>query len=228
MNYRTLTSIALLLCMATTSFSKPGFKIGISGGYCLDKIKEKNYSDREKRMSAFDVAIPMEIKISDYFAIQPEVHFIQKGFGIDMYGIGGVETQYKRRIYAEVHILFKGIFDFKEKSSINFYTGIGVGVAITNKIVQKNTDGSKTKENYPYDNNVDDDNQAYRRYDIVIPIGFGYEYRIADRLSFFTDIRYNMDVNNNIRYKVKPSPTPKYKYRNFILSVGFNFIAKER
>lgn len=64
-----LTLYALFICFSTAVFSKAGFKIGIGAGLNLCKIKDKYYSDINDKMVAFDVAIPMEIKVAKYFAI---------------------------------------------------------------------------------------------------------------------------------------------------------------
>ncbi|MBK9794487.1 MAG: PorT family protein [Sphingobacteriales bacterium] len=223
-----LTLYVFFICISTVSFSNAGFKIGAGVGISAAKIKEKYYSDRNKNMLAFDVAIPMEIKVARYFAIQPEIHFIQKGFGLKYYGVNGVENIYRKRIYIEMPVNFKFVYPIKDKSFINAYIGFGVGYALTNKQLTKYSDGQKKKESFPYDNNVDDDNIAYRRYDLILPIGFGYEYKVSSKVSVYADLRWSLDVNNNIRYKVKPDPTPQYYYRNFIFSMGVNFIAKDK
>ena len=202
----------LLLSIYVNSFAKAGFKIGAGVGISAAKIKEKFYSDRNKNMLAFDVAIPMEIKVARYFAIQPEIHFIQKGFSLNYDGVSGINKIYRRRNYIEV----------------NAYIGVGFGYALTNKQITKFENGEKQSEKFPYDNNLDDDNIAYRRYDIILPIGFGYEYKINDKFAVYADLRWSLDVNNNIQYKNKPDPTPSYFYRNFIFSLGMYFIAKER
>ncbi len=221
------TLFALIICI-TATYAKAGFKIGIGAGLNVAKIKEKYYSDINSNMIAFDVAVPMEIKVSKYFAIQPELHLIQKGFSLKYYGIGGVDKIFRRRNYFEVPINFKFVFPIKDKSFVNFYTGIGFGYALTNKQITKYENSEKQKEKFPYDNNVDDDNLAYRRYDIVIPIGFGYEFKLNDKISLYTDLRWNIDANNNIRYKTKPDPVPRYAYRNFLFSIGMFYIAKDK
>ena len=218
----------LLLTIYVNSFANAGFKIGAGVGISAAKIKEKFYSDRNKNMLAFDVAIPMEIKVARYFAIQPEIHFIQKGFSLNYDGVGGINKIYRRRNYIEVPVNFKFIYPFKNKSSVNAYIGVGFGYALTNKQITKFENGEKQSEKFPYDNNLDDDNIAYRRYDIILPIGFGYEYKINDKFAVYADLRWSLDVNNNIQYKNKPDPTPSYFYRNFIFSLGMYFIAKER
>ena len=209
------------------SFAKAGFKIGVGAGVNVCKIKQKYYSDRNSNMVGFDVAIPMEIKISQYFAIQPEIHFLQKGFSLKSYGIGGIEKEFRRRNFIEFPILLKGLYTIKEKSTLSFFTGVGVGYALSNKQVLKFSDGHKESNKLPFDTDISD-GTAYNKLDVCIPIGFGYEYKLNDKISIYTDMRWNLDVTNNIKYLNKPSPTPYYKYRNFMFSVGIFYIAKNK
>lgn len=223
-----LTLYFLFISFSSLSFSKAGFKIGLGAGVNLCKIKDKYYSDINDKMVAYDLSIPMEIKVAKYFAIQPEIHFIQKGFSLKYYGVNDIAKIYRRRDYIEMPINFKFVLPIKDKSFINAYIGVGFGYALSNKQITKYENGEKKKEKFPYDNNLDDDNLAYRRYDIILPVGFGYEYKISQRFSVFADLRWSLDLNNNIRYKVTPDPTPQYYYRNFIFSMGMNFIAKNK
>lgn len=218
----------LLVSVTSFSYSKAGFKIGVGAGVNLCKIKDKYYSDINDKMVGFDAAIPMEIKVSKYFAIQPEIHFMEKGFSLKYYGVGNVDKLFRRRIYAEVPINFKLVVPIKGKSFVNAYIGISAGYALTNKQVTKFSDGKKKSETFPYDNNVNDDNIAYRRYDLSLPLGLGYEYKVSSKVSIYADLRYIFDFNNNIRYKTTPDPTPQYYYRNFVFSMGMFFIAKDK
>lgn len=217
----------MIIFIFTIGYSKGGFKIGVGAGLNVCKIKERNYSDRNSSMIGYDVAIPMEIKVAKYFAIQPEIHFIQKGFSLSSYMID-VSTEYRKRNFIEFPILFKALFTIKEKNTLSFFTGVGVGYAMANVQFLKYIDGHKKRNKLPFDTNIDDDGIAYNKLDITVPVGFGYEYKINDKLALYTDLRWNLDVNNNIKYKVKPSPEPYYKYRNFIFSVGLFYIAKSR
>lgn len=207
-------------------FAKAGFKIGVGAGLNLCKIKEKNYSNIEGNMVSYDVAIPMEIKLAKYFALQPEVHFMEKGFSLNRYGINNINKEFRRRTFVEIPILLKVLFPIKEKSSVNFFTGVSIGYALKNKQILKYDDGHKETNKLTFDTDVNDDGIAYNKLDISIPIGFGYEYKFHDKISLYTDLRWNIDVNNNIKFLTKPSPTPYYKYRNFSFSVGIFFIAK--
>lgn len=225
---------SILLCLTllylSTSFarSKAAFKIGLGAGVNFAKIKEKYYSDINKGIVAFDASIPMEIRVAKYFALQPEIHFIQKGFSLNYDGVGGVDKVYRRRIYAQIPLNFKLIIPVQDKVSLNAYLGFGVGYALTNQQITKYTDGTKKKETFPYDNNVNDDNLAYRRYDLCMPIGFGADVKVSEKITFFTDIRFDLDLNNNIQYKVIPSPTPQYYYRNIVVSMGIFFITNHK
>lgn len=223
-----LTLFFVLAALAITTQAGVGFKIGVGVGLSVAKIKDKYYSDRNKSMLAYDVAIPMEIKVSKYFAIQPEIHFIQKGFALENYGMSGVDKIFRRRNYIEFPVLLKGIMPIGDKTYLTLYTGAGVGYALTNKQVLKLSAGGKEKEKFPFDTNVEDDNIAYNKLDVIIPFGMGFERELTDKISFYTDLRWHFDVTNNIRYNVKPDPTPSYKYRNFIFSIGCNFIAKQK
>ncbi len=218
----------LLLSSSLLCFSKAGFKIGVGAGLNISKIKDNYYSDINDKILAMDAAIPMEIKLSKYFAIQPEIHIIEKGFSLKYYGLNGINKVFRRRFYFEVPVNFKVVIPIKEKSFVNAYLGVGFGYALTNRQITKYEDGTKKGEKFPYDNNVDDDNIAYRRYDIILPIGIGYEYKISNKISIYADMRCSLDMNNNIRYKIKPDPTPRYYYRNFIFSLGMFFIAKDK
>lgn len=223
-----LLLIFSFIILSISTQANVGFKVGVNTGLTVAKIKDKYYSDRNSNLVGFQVGIPMEIKISKYFAIQPEINFVQKGFSLKNYGIAGIDKEFRRRTYLDIPILFKLIYPMSEKHSANLYLGFSVGYALNNQQILKLSDGTKVKNKLPFDNNVNDDNIAYRRYDLCIPFGFGYEYKINQQLAFFTDLRWLFDVNNNIQYKIKPDPTPSYKYRNFIFSVGLSFIAKNK
>lgn len=208
--------------------ARVGFKIGASGGFNYAFIKDKYYSDVNKGMASFDVGVPMEIRLTKRFAIQPEIHFTQKGFSLNYYGISGIEKVLRKRNFIEIPILFKFVVPVSEKLSMSLFSGVSTGYALTNSQKTKFSDGTKKTEKFPFDTNVDDDNMAYNKVDVSIPIGFDFQYKISDKIALFTDMRFNLDMTNNIKYKVKPSPTPSYKYRNFIISMGMNFILKEK
>lgn len=219
----------LILCflgvIQLNMLAKVGFRIGAGVGLNIAHIKEKGYSSFDKPMLAFDVDIPMEIMVSRHFSIQPEIHLIQKGFMLKYDGVGGIEKQWRRRNFIEFPILFKGAFQPTDNSAFGIYCGVGIGYALTNKQITKYTDGSKAKEKFPYDTNLDD-GIAYNRLDVTMPIGIDYHIDVKEQLGLFVDMRYNVDLSRNIKYRPKDNSAANYYYRNFVITMGFSFRTK--
>jgi len=180
--------VSLLLLAGTYSFLNAQIGLGIRGGVNFvtaeleEKIDGKWQSEEMDFIPRINVGLIGEIGLTEIFAFQPEVNFIQKGYKTTI--VNGTSLDYKVYMdYIEVPLLFKGRFG-SEVVKFNVLAGPTFGYAFngTAKIGSTETD-------------IDYDRDQIKRTDIGAMLGLGAEFK-AGPGSFFLDTRLGWGITN--------------------------------
>ena len=147
-----------------------------------------------------------EIGISDVFAIQPEIAFVQKGAKSEVQDyFGGGNTESKIRLnHIEVPVLAKVKFG---SETVKAYVAAGpsFGYAIS----------GSTKEDGEKETFEDEDWEDYKRFEIGSNVGGGVGLSLAGGGLAFLDLRYMYTLNN-----LSDAEEISIRHKGFIVSVG--------
>jgi|JI71714CRNA_FD_contig_71_2501672_length_696_multi_3_in_0_out_0_1 hypothetical protein len=149
-------------------------KVNLSG----DDVTAED-TDPLKNISGLNIAIPIEFKLSNKFAIQPEVSFSQRGFKykVDFLGLPlSVRTKYN---YLEVPVLAKLSLG-GEKNKFNVLVGPSFGYALSGNY----NDGEESLK-------IDFKEEGVKRFDFGAQFGLGATFG-----NFFVDARYLLGLAN--------------------------------
>ena len=149
----------------------------------------------------------VEIGISDAFAIQPELAFVQKGAKLEQenyYGGGTVESKLRVN-HIDVPVLAKVKFG-TENVGAYVAGGPSFGYAIS---ASEEFDGDKES----FD---DDDWEDYNRFEVGGLIGGGVGLNLASGGQVFLDLRYMLSLNNLSDFEDVTT-----RNKGLVISVGF-------
>lgn len=158
--------------------------IGLRGGTNLawSDIQTKNGSWETEHMDIIPritIGALAEIGIGSYFAVQPEVNFIQKGYKTEIDVVGVTETYKVLMNYVEVPVLAKGKLPVGG-AEINAVAGPTFGFAF---------DGMSKSGDEETD--IDFDRDKIKKSDVGATFGIGAAYR-----GFFLDGRFGLGFTN--------------------------------
>lgn len=214
-----------LVSISITSIYAQNISIGLRGGITqsnvyytqlLDQIAP-NFSD----VTDFSIGAVVEIGISEQFAIQPELGYARKGFGVreginvDAFGLPipvGVAAESKFD-YIEMPVLAKLKFGGE---SMKGYIAAGptVGYALDGRIVTK----ANALIDIPLGTTpIDLDAINYERFEVGGTVGAGIAWETGVG-QLFADVRYNHGFTT--LYDI-PVVNEKIRNRGFGLNVGF-------
>lgn len=157
--------------------------VGLRVGVNLASVSSSDDAFESDNITGLDIAIPVEIGVSDAFSIQPELHFVQKGWEAT---ILGVETLSKVN-YLEVPILARvnvGLDALKLYGVAGPSLGYAMGGSISVTAL-----GNTITEDYTFS-----DEEV--RIDVGAVIGVGAEVEVGPGAAVL-DARYNYDVNDD-------------------------------
>lgn len=188
---------ATILLSFTATLSAQ-FSFGVRGGITLPNVAFNDEAEEESvdylvYMGA-TFGVVAELKISDHFAIQPEMMLTQKGFKIDYddyyyyyyyYGNNPSSSETKFRLnYIEAPILAKGIFG---NESISGYVAVGpvFGYAASGSTY---FNGRKVKFG-------EDEWDGFKRFEVSASAGAGVGLSVGTG-QVFLDLRYLFGLSN--------------------------------
>ncbi len=198
--------------------------IGVRTGFNLatwsytpkNTTSNTNYTITEPLLLGFTFVMPIEVKLSNNFALQPELSFIQKGFTQKREsGSDYVQDTYIFN-YLEVPLLAKIILGNK-KFKVGVLAGPSFGYLVSGRDV---TAYGASQKFYVYNKNIDFNdaiNKTTNRFDIGLVLGVQPAYNITDYSRIFFDARYQLglsDIKND-----SPDNTQIFN-RGIGLSVG--------
>lgn len=213
--------LLLTLLLTQTATAQLGIKAGINLTSLSEEPAESSIQDfEEESILGFQAGLVAEIPVSEAFAIQPELLWVQKG-GRRLYELAG--SSYEQRVtynYVQVPVLAKVKAGETDGSGLGlyFFGGPFVGYALDGKVEQDLTVAGVTTES-EFDIEFDDkDNQ--RRIDWGATFGLG-----ANLGALFIDLRYDLGINNMLDDDANNNNDndPYLRTRGIGLTAGFVF-----
>lgn len=208
-------------------------KLGVKGGVTLANFNEDPFaqiaSEHDmKLMRGFDVAIFSTIEAGKYFAVQPELHYVQKGVRIT--GSSTVTDINSKMTYKydfiELPVLARvNLMDPGEKVIFNVFAGPSVGYALSGKFKGENFSNEggvipgEFESDIEWDNEYGTDGVKDNRWDVGVVGGVGAEF-LAGPVNILLDARYSMDFWDAVKFE-DAAPDDHEK----ILNRGFSFTA---
>ncbi|GEP52085.1 hypothetical protein FNO01nite_27570 [Flavobacterium noncentrifugens] len=222
----TLTALALCAFAFTQAQDiKFGAKAGLNlANLTTDYGNLDGYSNDNKMKPGFHVGGFVEIKISDKFAIQPEVLYSLQGTKVksseaDFDGYSYSSEDKISLSYINVPVMVK--FYPIEKLFIEAGPQVGFLISAKNKSEYTETDGDVTMS-ASTDVDVKD---AYKSIDFGVNVGAGYEFTE----NLFASVRYNIGLSdiaedgNNDEDLDLGAYGSYFKTRNSVLSISLGY-----
>lgn len=201
-------TLLFILLMGTTQLLSAQTNFGVRAGLNLASINIDFEGLTASPSSRIGVTLAgiAEIGVSENMAIQPELHFIQKGYKSDS---GGDETKLSLN-YLELPIHVKYLFGGEGQIGGYVLGGPAVGFALGGK--------SKTCFNGNCDSeNVEfSDDDGFRRLEVGLSFGGG----ITINQNLFVDLRYVLGITNLAEEDFQEI---KYRNKGIQLGVGYMF-----
>lgn len=204
-----ILSVAFLVLISFTLVSAQ-VSLGLKAGLNLAKDHSDNESINEftEYMPGVYITLPVELQLSDYFAIQAEPGFMQKGMKI----VAESTYEYEPGVFATMDmdtrmtynflslpILAKGKFG-PEAIKVFVVAGPEVAYALNGKAKMEMTVTNGTTETIKETEDIDFKEDEIDRFDYGLILGAGVEAQIGP--GWITlDGRYNLGLNNYIQYE---------------------------
>ncbi len=217
-NHLILVAVLLSLNSQAQSF------LGIRGGLSIatiTEIQEEVDPDFElKNIAGLNLALFAELGLSDRFAIQPELNFLQKGSNVEASFVGNGDVKIKAILdYLEVPVLAKlklGSEKFRGYAIAGPSIGYALGGQATATIA-----GVETKEKIEFDKDIDDDGVKDQRWDLSAVVGLGSALSAGPGF-LVLDLRYGLDFTDFSKFKDgKPEGYQNSYNRNLSISLGY-------
>lgn len=219
------TAAAVMIAFSVTAQSVVGLRGGINLANVSDIQLENNQSIDPENIVGLHFGLFTELGISNSFAIQPELNFLQKGSEVSDINIEGTPragSSLKVRInYLEVPVLAKARFG-ENKLTGFLMAGPSLGYAMGGKSIL-NIDGNEVKEDIEFDKDIDDDGVKDRRWDFSAVVGGGAALA-AGPGNVLLDLRYGWDLTDFSKFKNDQPAGYKESYnRTLGISLGYMF-----
>lgn len=214
--------ITLLFSVFMTSFVVSAqVSIGIRGSVSGSSVTKfdliENITPDFRYKIAPNLAVFAEVPITERFSIQPEITYHHKGFrveeGIDIAGqFGGVNIPVNGRLnfkthYMEVPVLAKFLFGDRDSAHYYFMIGPSVGFLADAGLRINVLNIFPINTNFPTD--------IFKPAEVSGIAAFGFELPIAEKLSTFTEVRYQQGFS-----RILDTPVVQLAVRNRSFSGG--------
>jgi len=201
---KSLKKIIILPCLLLISVAVSAqLSVGLRGGVNIatQTFEADGFDISPDNIMGLTLAGILELGLTENFAIQPEIAFVQKGYQIDI-EIFGTKSSIKNRVN---HIDFPILAKYKfGGEAIGAYVAAGptFGYAMSGSITE---DGDKEKY---------EDWEDYNRFEVGGSLGGGLRFG-----KFFVDVRYLLGFTN--LFTGEDDEISKARNRGISLSVGF-------
>lgn len=187
--------ILLVLVAGFASVRAQSLSVGVRGGMNLANVAVEDEDDVElDNRSGLDIGLLLNIGISESFSIQPEIHYMQKGYRFELEEefFGEVITidQDVLLNYLEVPILAKLALG-NETVQLMINAGPSLGYALNGK-VESEIFGEKEEEDIDFS---DDENEDFNRLDFSMLFGLGLGFNTGPA-TIFVDARYLLGLRS--------------------------------
>ena len=171
-----LTIFSLLLCVTALSAQ---LGLGIRGGVHLNDISYDEGEIETEGRAGLALGVFVELDISDNFAIQPEIAFLQKGYRYET-SIFNIDQEYRVLTnYIDIPVLAK--LKFGDNTGFYLQAGPQFGYAVGQSI---EVDGEELDVEFS-------DNEDYNRGEVTGVVGAGITLA-----GIFLDARYNLGLTS--------------------------------
>lgn len=200
--------VAAVLVFGMTNAQKA--KFGIKGGMNISNWVGDTEGMDVKSKIGFNIGGFAEIKLSDKFAIQPELLYSAQGMKMDNFEVddpelGSVTADAKFNLsYINIPVMFK----YYVAEKFNLEAGPQIGFLTSAKLNVK-VDG--------YGSSDQDVKDIFESVDFGLNFGAGYDFTEH----FFANIRYNLGLSNIA--KTESGDDSKVNNSVFSLNVGYKF-----
>ena len=199
--------------------------IGLRAGINLAKVSESpafEIPDIElQSITGLNFAAFAEFGLTDRFALQPEVNFLQKGVEMKAKAIEN-QPDFKLKMvvnYLEVPVLGKFLFG-SDKLKGFVLAGPSIGYALGGKTTLT-SDGMTEKEKIEFDKDYDADGVKDQRWDFSAVLGAGGALG-AGPGNVILDFRYGLDFTDFSKFKNSaPAGYEKSYNRGLGISLGY-------
>lgn len=216
-----LIVVAVFLNTGLTAQSKIGLRAGINLANVSALQEDFNPTLDPKSITGLNIAVFTELGISERFAIQPEINFLQKGTQVNGKDIeGNSEVGVKMRVnYLEVPVLAKLKLGADKKLRAYAMLGPSIGYALSGKGTVT-IDGVKVTEKIEFDKDMDDGVKD-QRWDLSGVAGLGGMLSLGSG-DLLLDFRYALDFTDFVKFKdAKPTGHKKSYNRGLGISLGY-------
>lgn len=164
------------------------------------KISSSNYfSASQTGILGIHIAVPIELRLSDYFALQPELAFSQKGYNLSVIDNNSRSSKYEATLnYLELPLLAK-IYIGDAPTKFNFLIGPSLGFLMGGKsIYTGSVNGSFFDQKVETEINPSDSQyRSLNTIDFGVNVGAGLSFPTGHG-RFFMESRYQFGFSDRI------------------------------
>lgn len=224
---KTLKLFTITFCLLVASFSVSAqTSVGVRGGISLSIINLDNaYFDEISNLPGIDISVPLEIKLSPLFALQPEFNYIQKGVKFkyaEMENDGVDKYEYEEEASASLNYLALPVFGklFLDAGSVKFFLAAGPYAAYALNGNAKYTEtlkvNGKIEDSYSENANINfNDDDGVKRFDFGLGFGTGASLGLGNG-KIFLDARYSLGLAS-----INIDETEKAYNRSYSFALGY-------
>lgn len=208
--------LAASMLLSNQIFAQIGFggRVGVNlSNYNFELDEESEDFDTK---AGLDIAGIVNIGLSENFSLQPELHFIQKGYKVEE-SFGGFSSEGKLTLnYLEIPILAKYAFGTETIKAFAL-AGPSFGFAATGKS-EFCFNGECESEDFEFD-----ENDGFNRNEVSLNLGAGIGFN-AGPGQLFLDVRYLLGLSN---LNDDDSVDGTVKSRGLNIGVGYMIVLGE-
>ncbi|PVH24596.1 porin family protein [Sphingobacterium corticibacter] len=190
------------------------YEIGLSAGYTRNTLTTDNGSrsfTRNYPLNGFQVAIPMQYHINDWFGVQLDLAYVQKNYALRRTGFfEGVENEVTNSFIQAplmAHFSFGGE-DLRGFLNLGGFAGYWASSRIrgaSGDAFSADNDLGDNDQLYrfseifnlsSYDERVSFDSRRDRRLELGLLAGVGLEYRVSPQYKIFAEARYQYSLTD--------------------------------
>ncbi len=219
---------AIVCCLLGASFSiSAQTSVGVRGGISLSIINFDEDDGKIYNLPGIDISVPLEIRLSPLFALQPELNYIQKGTkfkysetendGVDKY-------EYEYDASVSLNYLALPVFGklFLNAGSVEFFVAAGPYAAYALNGRSKYTEtikaNGKIEETYSENFNIKfNDDDGFKKFDFGLGFGAGASLGLGNG-KIFLDARYSLGLASITAYETE---SEKAYNRSYSFALGY-------
>ncbi len=206
LTYRTralsLVAVFALICvLSESSAAQTNVDVGFKGGASLARFQGQDISYDVETKTGFTVGGLLTVSVNNYFAIQPEVLFVQKGtkgsvsaFEFSFQGVRYHEGYWEDRLnYLEVPVLFKLTIPVDAKVEPGLFVGPSFAIKLSAEEKWASTFSDSNGVLLGESSGVEDIDKLIK--DVEFGVAVGGDLKINVRFAkVFVDVRHTLSL----------------------------------